>query len=606
MKKELFKVGDRYRICDNCGEWVPADQARCDNCHEHVSNYDFCTVQEKDLQEADMVGQADGVMMMEGNRGRLQCMICDTIVEAGVTLCPNCGNSSLIPMDSEEVSKPDEPIKGGADVSYRPFDTEQYPAGGTTGNTQFFNAVEKKEETSFYFEGEILTGHGAKLKSRNQIHIGPEEIVLGRKYFIENRELFFDGFTPELEQRFRVISAECAVIYVHDNEMTIRKCRSEASRVIHYSVNPVSGAVESQQTLEGTQEYVIKPGDCVEFGNGEDHHRHIMLRFGCSNSENGFVNVSNHNSNGNDRPAHTGLTDRLNEFFSLVEDRFNSMDQQNKNIEKQLGSMQEALSSVEQIVGKFNIEDLALKIGESQAEYDKRLVKQVPQAEAVTKEQEIRNFLKVRLASGNTKDCSHQYEVIKDRQQIVDYLWQAAFYEKVCNAQYEIDKEIDYSVVVNCIGRAFEEYICTYLLQIIYASQRADFEKEMRGAKVKLDSIPQGRICNYLLFYDKLSNGQKVFRRVNKVVEAAGYGNDNNRRNEFRNAVENAKLATQNRNEGSHAGASKHTSMEEIEKYMKKNQKEHISKKEYMDIKAKVFGEKTLSTLKSYYDQLCS
>ena len=65
------------------------------------------------------------------------------------------------------------------------------------------------------------------------------------------------------------------------------------------------------------------------------------------------------------------------------------------------------------------------------------------------------------------------------------------------------------------------------MLKTIYGSQREEFEKEMTSARVKLNNIPQGRICNYLLFYDNC-NGQKVYKRANKVVEVAGYGNDRN------------------------------------------------------------------------------
>lgn len=577
MEKGLFKAGDKYRICDNCGEWVKADQLRCDKCHEHISNFDFYTVEENcdGQEEVSPLAESPKQQEVSNNGGKLKCLICDTIVDAGATLCPNCNNATLIPMDDEEEKS-------------ETSDTEVFPDEASSGNTQFFDAVDNQMESKFYFEGEILTGHGRKLRSRKKICIGEQDIIVGRRFFIENQDLFFDGYTDELQQRFKVISTENAVISLKDGQMTIRKCRIEASNIKLFRMNPVTGAIESNGELEGIQEYILRPGDCVEFGNGEDHHRHVMLTFGCD----GNKEIQNQ--------AHTGFTDR----FDRLNDMMMQVIEGNKSMEERMNSMEESLSNFEQVISKINIDDLAIKSGETQGEYDRRIDNQVPQAKELTKEQEIKNFLKVRMNSGNMKDCSYQYEVVKDRQQIVDYLWQAAFYEKVCNSQYEVNKDIDYSVVVNCIGRAFEEYICTYVLKTIYGSQREEFEKEMTSARVKLNNIPQGRICNYLLFYDNC-NGQKVYKRANKVVEVAGYGNDRNHRIEFRNAVENAKLATQNRNEGSHASASKHTSKDAIDKYIEENQSRHISKDEYLSIKATVFGEKTLSTLKHYYDKVC-
>ncbi|MBQ1171977.1 MAG: hypothetical protein IIX48_05190 [Lachnospiraceae bacterium] len=579
MEKGLFNAGDKYRICDNCGEWVKADQLRCDKCHEHISNFDFYTVEEKfdgEKREAPLAKNL-GQQEATNNGGKLKCLICDTVADAGVTLCPNCNNATLIPMDDEE---------GKSGTS----DTEAFSDAALLGNTQFFDAIDTQVENKYYFEGEILTGHGRKIGSRKKIWIGAQDIIVGRRFFIENQDLFFDGYTDELQQRFKVISTENAVISLKSGQITIRKCRGEASKIRMFRMNTVTGNVESDGELEGTREYTLKPGDCLEFGNGEDHHRHVMLTFGRDGG----------NEVQNQEQRHTGLTDRFEKLNAMMMQVIEG----NKSMEERMSSMEESLNSFEQVIARINIDELAIKSGETQGEYDRRIDEQVPQAQELTKEQEIKNFLKVRMNSGNIKDCSYQYEVVKDRQQIVDYLWQAAFYERVCNAQYEINKDIDYSVVINCIGRAFEEYICTYLLKIIYASQREEFEKEMESARVKLGSIPQGRICNYLLFYD-ICNGQKVYKRVNKVVEAAGYGSDRNHRIEFRNAVENAKLATQNRNAGSHANASKHTSKDAIDKYIEENESRHISKDEYLAIKATVFGEKTLSTLKNYYDKVC-
>ena len=155
MEKGLFKAGDKYRICDNCGEWVKADQLRCDKCHEHISNFDFYTVEENcdGQEEVSPLAESPKQQEVSNNGGKLKCLICDTIVDAGATLCPNCNNATLIPMDDEEE-------KSGTS------DTEVFPDEASSGNTQFFDAVDNQMESKFYFEGEILTGHGRKLRSR--------------------------------------------------------------------------------------------------------------------------------------------------------------------------------------------------------------------------------------------------------------------------------------------------------------------------------------------------------------------------------------------------------------------------------------------------------
>ena len=61
--------------------------------------------------------------------------------------------------------------------------------------------------------------------------------------------------------------------------------------------------------------------------------------------------------------------------------------------------------------------------------------------------------------------------------------------------------------------KELEEYKMNYMMSRM---KLEEFEKEMTSARVKLNNIPQGRICNYLLFYDNC-NGQKVYKRANRL-----------------------------------------------------------------------------------------
>ena len=483
MEKGLFKAGDKYRVCDNCGEWVPANQVRCDKCHEHISNFDFFTVEESQA----------------ASTGKLKCMICGTLTDVGHTVCPNCNNAALVPVEDEKDINADASFDEKKDTNADSFnnynsDTESFSDAGIFGNTQFFDTADTQEESKYYFEGEILSGHGRKLQSKSRIAVTAEEIVVGRRYFIENRDLFFDGYTDELQQRFKVISTENAVICVKNGQITVRKCRNEASCIRIFRMNPDTGAMENGGEMEGTGEYTINPGDCLEFGNGDDHHRHILLQFGIEGAETVAKSVP--------KTAHRGITEDLNRIDRVL----NLVLEGNKSINERMSSVEASIGNFEQIISKINFEELSIKKDESQEEYDRRIDKQVPVAQELTKDEEIRNFLKIRMKSGNTKDCSLQYEVVKDRDQIVEYLWQAAYFEKACNLRYESDDKIDYSIVINCIGRAFEEFICTFLLQTIYESQGDEFEAAMTKANFKLKSLAQGAICTYLLQYERVNN----------------------------------------------------------------------------------------------------
>jgi len=542
MDKRKFNVGDFYRICVRCGEWVPASEQACDHCNALMQMGEFYEVSESDIpkEETKEVEKHGGLKM--------RCHGCNAIYEWGqYTSCPNC-NGMLVAEQVEE-------SETECEVPLSPI-----------------VAPAIAEEIAKYCYTVSRYSHGKEVFAREQkIPFGDGEMVIGRWYFATDPRLFFDAITEKIDRFYSTISSENAVLRQENGKLSIELYPRKS--VIKLNGTP----------LRSGERRELQDGDLLRFGNGADKEHMIDVH---------IYKVK----------PHVEVADDNNQ-------RWNQVMQELAQIKNTAEATASRLNDIEKAIETIRPEDLIIRQDENQEDLDKRIDEMVPVLSSLSMEEEITRFLQIQCKNGEVKDCRSQLEAVKERNQIINYLYQAAFLEKACAAMPEESR--DYSVAINSIGRAFEEFICTEILSLVYKADASDFQEYINKNRLQEDSLQQGRILNYLLWRGKDAEAGKHWKkegdvRIYNIVQAANYNvRDNKYFWECRNALLEMKYATGCRNGSSHAHAAGDTRKENLERYIEENANKELSYQEYQEQKERIFTTKSLSIMHKYYQRAC-
>ena len=541
MERRNFKVGDLYRICTKCQEWVPAKEQRCDRCHAFMQMTDFYEV-----EEADMIPQEtnEDSNTTDENPLRMRCNTCKQVFRWGqYTTCPQCNEVLVMEMESS----PQE-------------DAELHT---TMPKSQMSN-----EEVSYCYTV-YRYSHGKEVASRQQrIPFEESETGFGRRNFTSDPRLFFDCRTEKIDRFYSCISTDNAIIRQVSGRLSIEHIPGK-------SVIRLNGIA-----LRNGEKKDLHDGDLLRFGNGTDKEHMIDVHIYKIKSQANETNDS----------------------------RWEGMMQELQKIRESSEATQERLNKIESVIESINPEDLRIRSNENPEEFDKRMDQMVPEIPALSMEEEILQFLQIKRPDGTIVDCGDQLQAVHGRKQIVSYLYQAAFLEKAC-ASMEKEHQ-DYSAVLNSIGRAYEEFICTEVLSLVYKADGEDFEVYIKKNNLREDALQQGRILNYLLWRGKKCQTKNDWSkegdvRIYNIVRASNYGNDEKRFWECRNAIQNVKYATSFRNSASHAQAAGDTRKENLKQYIQENKHKALSEEEYLKQKEQIFTSKGLSILHRYYQRAC-
>lgn len=541
MDKRNYKVGDLYRICTKCQEWVPAKEQRCDKCHAFMQMTDFYEVEETDIMEQETDKDND---TRDENPLRMRCNVCKQVYRWGQhTICPQC--NEVLVIDTEQ------------------FDGEDVESRTVIPNPQVSNEVMSYCYTVYRYS------HGKEVASRQQ-RIPFEEIEtgFGRRNFTSDPRLFFDSRTEKIDRFYSCISTDNAIIRQANGRLSIEHIPGK-------SVIRLNGVA-----LRNGEKKELHDGDLLRFGNGTDKEHMID------------VHIYKIKPQAND----------------MDDARWDNMMQELQKIKASTEATQVRLNKIESAIESIQPEDLRIRSNEKQEEFDKRMEQMVPVIPKLSMEEEILQFLQMKRQDGTVVDCKDQLQAVQGRTQIVSYLYQAAFLEKACAS---MDQEHqDYSAVLNSIGRAYEEFICTEVLSLVYKADGEDFEAYIKKNNLREDALQQGRILNYLLWRGKKCQTKNAWskegdERIYNIVRAANYGNDEKRFWECRNAIQNVKYATSFRNSASHAQAAGDTRKENLKQYIQENKHKALSEEEYMKQKEQIFTSKGLSILHRYYQRAC-
>lgn len=428
------------------------------------------------------------------------------------------------------------------------------------------------EEKNQYCYTVSRYSHGKEVFAREQkIPFGDGEMVIGRWYFATDPRLFFDAITEKIDRFYSNISSENAVLRQENGKLSIELYPRK-------SVIKLNGTPLRPGERKGLQD-----GDLLRFGNGADKEHMIDVHIYKVKHQ---VEAADDNNQ-----------------------RWNQVMQELAQIKNTAEATASRLNDIEKAIETIRPEDLMIRQDEKQEDLDKRIDQMVPVLSSLSMEEEIIRFLQIQCKNGDVKDCRSQLAAVKERNQIVNYLYQAAFLEKACAAMPEESR--DYSVAINSIGRAFEEFICTEILSLVYKANNADFQYYINKNRLQEDSLQQGRILNYLLWRGKDAEVGKLWKkegdvRIYNIVQVANYNvRDNKYFWECRNALLEIKYATGCRNGSSHAHAAGDTRKENLEKYIEENTHKTLSYQEYLEQKERFFTSMSLSIMHRFYQRAC-
>lgn len=629
MEKRLFKVGDAYHICDDCGAWVPASRYRCDECGGDISPMSRlykvsegmgaspedvpgasgmcpeCVPEASGMCPEDVRGAdgmcpedvpdtaagmpkdslkaAAGAAELLSGQPVLRCTACGKRFAFGRSSCPDCGGIPVPEMPQENRTE---------------TDTESAGTGG---------------EACYCYMAFLYDDYGRRTQAKKAVKLKPGENILGRNSFLRNPDLFFTAnlLTARVREKYSGISRENVILTLKDSRLSVRYVSERKSPV---QINGIE--------LQEGDSAVLEEGDVLHFGDDDAE--------GCIE-----VEIQRY------EPAPE----------LMVQEALEAIRRDTSESRKQLGRIEEGTAAIgrdmtEVLRGqealraameKITAEDLRVRESDREDEsvweiveapegwqlrkrtgkegsYTGRLGALMPDSESVEViRNTIRDFLTMKKTGAAPEEYYGQVEKSLESKQFQLYLYQAAFFEGTCDNILRTAGVEDYAAPLSFLGKAVEEFICTEYVQVIFKTQWEDFKAyaESRGKRLG-GYVPQGLLVWYMGCGEKDSEevAEEKRKRLLKVLEAAGGCEDDKERLEtLKNAARQLGLITKTRNNAVHASASdKISNFKGNRKYLQTNKKmpsKIIKKEEYERMKWEIFSCGALKLVHEYYEEIC-
>lgn len=583
MNKTAFKVGEVFRTCENRNAWVPVYKRRCDECNAEMPTGTFTVVTQEMLAEAtDMSKETKSAQEVSATEEHMECIKCKKMFPLGESTCA-CGGSLryVAARDDSTLPKAKKTMK----ISVSQVEELQTQEAAT-------------EVTRFYYSATRFE-NGRLVQARQQrMFFEPGQTVFGRYTFLKDARLFFDQYSLEDEERYCTISSENVYFFCEKEQLFVQLISAEKSDVV----------INNRKALCPGEKVELHEGDCLRFGGGAMDERCIDI-------------VIHKQKNGKDVSAAVYAADdfqkQIMEKLDALERKSNERERQLNEIsnmgrlglersEATLEKLDDVLNGIQAFSEKANgvtreeLERLIVTEKEEGSAFDTLLHSLLPSDEEVSEEEKlqlIKKFLKIPDKGGNTKECHRHFEAIAAQKQIVEYLYEAAFLENVCNLARERTKGDleDYSPAANLIGKAFEEFVCVEVKRLVLCNDQNRSMFESANGGDMSGYIPQGRIARFL----RVNNGKAG--RIKNLFRTLGY-NPNNQQmiGELDGALVNIADAIEFRNDGSHASASKMDG--DIVAYFQKNEvKKGMSYDYYMKKKYEIFSKQGMDVVHKYF-----
>lgn len=604
MNKKAFKVGETIRRCEKCEAWVPAFKRRCDECGEEMPTGALEIITEEMLKEAT---EEKEINLAEEH---LECVICHKKYPLGESEC-SCGGTLR--------------FVAPAGVNAAPAKTNKIP------HSAFGVQPQPKNAESGFFYTAFMYNNGQPLKARTSRVAFPQgSTVFGRYTFLKDARLFFDEYTRDDEERFSSISSENVVFTSEGDTLFVELINPEKSDVV---VN---------------RSRVLAPGEKLELHEGD------FLRFGGGAMDDRCIDIEIHEAGQtNQRMVHDGMNqgEEYNQVLHRLEEHMKAQSEviqsQNAVLEEQSATIAEYYSLLTQIAnatgiqgerieqiqkmseqGLENDQVLIGKMEQIQADYktylqevnrvardemeeiknldasqendaafSDRVKKLVPAIGEDAKKVVVQEFLKIPAPNGKVKECYRHLPVLEEHQQMFEYIYEAAFLEKVLSyARESSEGELeDYGPVANLIGKAFEQFVYVEVRTLIACSPLNE-GTYMEYVKDK-NFVGQGEVARFLRKY----KGNDF--RIKNLLNALGLNaRDNDLIQRIDTALENIMMAIEFRNDNSHAEGSKlGKDGKDARTYDLGAKGKTLTYQDYLKTKYKVFTRESIDLLHQYY-----
>lgn len=604
MNKKAFKVGETIRRCEKCEAWVPAFKRRCDECGEEMPTGALEIITEEMLKEATQEKEINKA------EEHLECILCHKKYPLGESEC-SCGGDLRLVVP--------------ANVNPAPAKTNKIP------HSTFGVQQQPKDSESGFFYTAFMYNNGQPMKARNSRVSFPQgSTIFGRYTFLKDTSLFFDKYTREDEERFSCISSENVVFTSEGDKLFVELINSEKSDVV----------VNRSRVLAPGEKLELHEGDFLRFGGGAMDDRCIDIEIHevgqasqrtadrGTDQEEGYKQVLHRmeehmKAQSEIIQSQTAVLEEqcatIAEYNSLLTQITNATEIQGEKIE-QIQKMSEQglendqvlIDKMEQIqadyktylqevnrVARDEMEEIK-KLDASQendAAFADRVQKLVPAIGEEAKKVVVQEFLKIPAPNGKIKECYRHLPVLEEHQQMFEYIYEAAFLEKVLSYAKESSEGAleDYGPVANLIGKAFEQFVYVEVRTLIACSP-VNEATYMEYVKDK-NFVGQGEVARFLRIY----RGNNF--RIKNLLKALGMNaRDNDLIQRIDTALENIMMAIAFRNDNSHAEGSKlGKDGKDAKTYDLGTRGKTLTYEDYLKTKYKVFTKESIDLLHQYY-----
>lgn len=563
MEELTFKPGDPYRICEDCGEMVPASRLRCRKCGADI----LATQAIHRYVEETAEPEPSGGEAPLTEQARMRCIGCGAQWSMAHTSCPDCGG--LLVLDIAEQRAEEQP---------------DYCC-----EVLFYDEYREK-----------------MVASENKLVLRDGDTVLGRSLLL-TPGLFFPRYSSKLDERFQTISREHIVITLSGGKLSVRLVEDGKRK------NPVT---VNGRRLESGDTVLLAQGDVLHLGTSEQSW--VELRIQKSRPTGGNIQqiLENLDRSVSDIASRTEkIQSGQEELLSGQKAILNSQQElkeammrltpEDLHIDSQ-GSRETEWETYESTDGWQT-----RKCEDQEPDDLARLEELVPE---VSGEELIKGTIREFL-SMESSEYYTQLEEILDNKQLQHYLYQAAFFEGACKNMHERIGVDDYSAAMSFIGKAVEEFCRTEYAQVIFRSQITDFLeylKEVNKGRPK-KTFTLGELVRYF-GKDKYKKQDVDIRiksdRIRTVLKAVGEETpDKARVKAFRQAADQMVETTGLRNKSAHAEAPDDVALKINNDYIENSRKQLLSTlpgEEYQEHKRQIFSADTISVIHEYYKQICS
>lgn len=491
MKKEFFRPGALYFICENCGEMCDARGPKlCDNCGEQYTGHEILTYNETGVEKPEYMPKAHVIQPLPIQPKR---------------------RSYVKPIQNsiDELPLP------------RPARLEQ---------PVFAYSVRIYEE-----------GQWIGVKDGKQIAFGDNVVGMGRTSLLSDSRIFNDGMS--MDNRFNGISRE-NVVFIQTDEKLFVQYRND------------DGVKKSKIRINGI---VLEQGKSMQIGEDDE------IRFGPVKQPEKCIDIHIH---------------KLLKHSQMDEDFQEEIHQIKKSVINMQTQMAEMDGKLKTFIANINPETLKWKEDDSEESYEKRLDAILPKKGAEEELALIRQFFLWDTPKGQ-KDCSENYSFMWEDKQLTHFLYNAAFYEKVCNIRFDGTEHEDYYPVCGNIGKAVEHFVRHEMVALINRYMKSEFEEYMKITNCSTEKfVAQAK---YLAFLDGNRNHGA---RIKKLFISLGIPEREQERrlNEWKKAIKDIFKIVELRNKNAHP--------------------ESIRRGEYLELKKLVLQSNAVLTIHQYYTRM--